>query len=443
MIPKSILFQRHILYAHLAAKTNKPTLCFIPGFRSDFISSKKSIAIYQYALQHGLGFLSWNHNPEGSVIDWFHDGLTLLQHISLKQHYFIGASMGLWISLLLSPKTLPQGILGIGGGVDFTERWLINEVPAKEQSNPNYIWQRPSLYDPKGYYEIPVSFLLNSRPALIMSKPIDNITCPVYLIHGALDHDVPIDISKELYHHLSASLPRVSFDLIQDGDHQLSRSQDLDFIKNNINIYKKKIKELMVDHRKRAERRRAYYESRLGDIQQLIRVIGVSSKVYPDAEQFYYHENPDNLMNWQGNQDIKIDRFDGRSLLDFVPDASRGYGNIPKEEREMQDELNFERYHDLIEAERLNADRLAEVDEEWTKLLDRHQAKLALINSQEKGSNTKSRGFGFDYGTTKVKEEDLEDDTESQLLKDILFFFKKKKKTLTLFHCYYFFVLNC
>ncbi|GAA5813529.1 hypothetical protein MFLAVUS_007007 [Mucor flavus] len=161
----------------------------------------------------------------------------------------------------------------------------------------------------------------------------------------------------------------------------------------------------MVDHRKRAERRRAYYESRLGDIQQLIRVIGVSSKVYPDAEQFYYHENPDNLMNWQGNQDIKIDRFDGRSLLDFVPDASRGYGHIPKEEREMQDELNFERYHDLIEAERLNvseADRLAEVDEEWTKLLDRHQAKLALINSQEKGSNTKSRGFGFDYGTTKV-----------------------------------------
>lgn len=49
--------------------------------------------------------------------------------------------------------------------------------------------------------------------------------------------------------------------------------------------------------------------------------------------------------------------FDGRSLLDFVPEASRGYGNIPREEREMQDELNFERYHDLIEAERLNGKR--------------------------------------------------------------------------------------
>ncbi|KAI7895992.1 uncharacterized protein EV154DRAFT_476718 [Mucor mucedo] len=183
----------------------------------------------------------------------------------------------------------------------------------------------------------------------------------------------------------------------------------------------KRIKELMVDHRKRAERRRAYYESRLGDPQQLIRVIGVSSKVYPDAEQFYYHENPDNLQ-------YAMASFDGRSLLDFVPETStrRGFSDVTKEEREMADELNFERYHDLIEAERLNvseADRLAEVDEEWTKLLDRHQAKLALLNTKEKGSSSKGRTFGFDYGTSKMKEEDLDDDTEqeSQLLKDILF----------------------
>lgn len=86
--------------------------------------------------------------------------------------------------------------------------------------------------------------------------------------------------------------------------------------------------------------------------------------------------------------------------MDFVPEAlptKKGYS-----EEEMSDELNFERYHDLIEAERLNgryfllgkklifmacivteAERLAEVEEEWTKLLDRHQAKLALLKDQE------------------------------------------------------------
>ncbi|KAL7335513.1 hypothetical protein PS15p_200973 [Mucor circinelloides] len=193
----------------------------------------------------------------------------------------------------------------------------------------------------------------------------------------------------------------------------------------------KRIRELMVDHRKRAERRRAYFESRLGDPQQLIRVIGSSTKIYPDAEQFYYHENPENLMLWQANSDIKIDRFDGRSLLDFVPEANVGANlqNISREDRELADELNFERYHDLIEAERLDvteSDRLAEVDEEWTKLLDRHQAKLALIKNDKKPANTnKGRTFGFDYGTNKVSadddvdgEDDYDDDKESQLLKE-------------------------
>ncbi|KAG1052928.1 hypothetical protein G6F43_004960 [Rhizopus delemar] len=161
----------------------------------------------------------------------------------------------------------------------------------------------------------------------------------------------------------------------------------------------KRIKDLMANHKRRAERRRAYHESRLGDPQQLLRVIGSSLKLYPDAEQFYYHENPENLMAWQGNPDIKIDRFDGRSLLDFVPEPVQGL----KENNEDSDELNFERYRDLIEADRLNiteAERLAQVEEEWTKLLDRHQAKLALIDrASNKG---KSNAIGFDYGTTKV-----------------------------------------
>ncbi|CEP09356.1 hypothetical protein [Parasitella parasitica] len=171
-------------------------------------------------------------------------------------------------------------------------------------------------------------------------------------------------------------------------------------------------------------RRSTDMHQKLGDPQQLIRVIGSSTKLYPDAEQFYYHENPENL-------------FDGRSLLDFVPEANVAANllNLSREDREMADELNFERYHDLIEAERLNvteSDRLTAVDEEWTKLLDRHQAKLALIKGDKKpasinngGNNPRGRTFGFDYGTTKVVpiDDDEEDDEydaekESQLLKE-------------------------
>lgn len=237
MIPKTTLFQRPILHAHLLAKPNKPTLCFIPGFRSNFISSKKSIVIYEYALRHGLGYVSWNHNEQGSVMDWYQDGLRLMTQLGLKDHYYIGASMGLWISLLLGPKTFPKGILGIGGGVDFTERWLMTEVPEKEREDPNFVWRRPSSYDPKGYYEIPVSFLLDSRPALIMQKKKLMIPCPIYLIHGVLDHDVPINTAKALRQHLlsCSTKEEVTLDQIKDGDHQLSRPEDLEFICHKIN----------------------------------------------------------------------------------------------------------------------------------------------------------------------------------------------------------------
>ncbi|KAL1917385.1 uncharacterized protein VTP21DRAFT_5041 [Calcarisporiella thermophila] len=57
----------------------------------------------------------------------------------------------------------------------------------------------------------------------------------------------------------------------------------------------KKIKELMVDHKKRAERRKAYYESQLGDPSQLLRIIGRKTRLHPDAESFYFMENNENL----------------------------------------------------------------------------------------------------------------------------------------------------
>ncbi|KAI9480616.1 MAG: alternative splicing regulator-domain-containing protein [Benjaminiella poitrasii] len=446
MIPSEIIKinDKGITFAHKNGSLHTSViLCFIPGFMSDFATSKKAQMVYDVAKEHDLGFLSWNHKGMSSVVDWYRDGLSLL--CDDNSYYFIGASMGLWISLLIAGASSSldiRGIIGIGGSIDFTERWLTTEVIPKNYVD-NDVWRRPSEYTEEGYYEIPISFLLNSRPALLMSlKQQKNpllISCPIWLIHGAQDKDVTIQEAKEIANYLSKR-NYVYFYQIKDGDHRLSRSQDLDFvgifnlIKKSLEkkINKKIIRELMADHRKRAERRRAFYESRLGDPQQLIRVIGSSSKLYPDAEQFYYHENPDNLMPWQGNPDIKIDRFDGRSLLEYMPESNikiikNGYRDFSKEDREMSDELNFERYHDLIEAERLNvteAERLAEIEEEWTKLLDRHQAKLALLKNQE--SNNKNGSFGYDYGTGKISEEELyqdnNDEKASRLLKDILLY---------------------
>ncbi|KAG4103843.1 hypothetical protein H8356DRAFT_927883 [Neocallimastix lanati (nom. inval.)] len=114
----------------------------------------------------------------------------------------------------------------------------------------------------------------------------------------------------------------------------------------------------MVDHKKRVERRKAYYESKLGDPSQLLRIVGSAVKIIPDAESYYYHENLDNL-------------FDGRTLLDFISEVPPN-PNFKSEDDTIQEELNFERYADLINNERLQVedkDCLEEIEREWNNIL--------------------------------------------------------------------------
>jgi pimeloyl-ACP methyl ester carboxylesterase len=239
MIPKQIINtlrinNRLITYTYRApAHPKNTTLCFIPGFRSDFITSKKALMVHEYSMQQGFGFLSWNHsNQASSVVDWYQDGLSLIQRYDHTNLYVIGASMGLWIALLISTQIKLSAIMGIGGGIDFTERWLNEEVPLQHQQDMDYIWKRPSEYDPSGFYDIAVSFLIKSRPALLLSNQKDlQIQCQnVYLIHGTLDQDVPIQNVKHYHDYLTGLLCNVSVFEISDGNHQLSRSQDLQAI---------------------------------------------------------------------------------------------------------------------------------------------------------------------------------------------------------------------
>ncbi|KAF7722341.1 hypothetical protein EC973_003431 [Apophysomyces ossiformis] len=140
--------------------------------------------------------------------------------------------MGTWLALLIASKSKlrPQvkGIIGIGAGVDFTERWLTQEVPPIHHQDLNYVWRRPSAYAPEGYYSIPVRFLLESRNALILPDKHFHVECPVQFIHGHDDKDVPLTHVQQLRNRLIAtSSTRISLEVIKHGDHRLSRPQDL------------------------------------------------------------------------------------------------------------------------------------------------------------------------------------------------------------------------
>jgi len=109
----------------------------------------------------------------------------------------------------------------------------------------------------------------------------------------------------------------------------------------------KKIRGIMVDHKKRAERRREYYEKIKQDPAQFLQISGRSCKLHIDHNAIG-PEPPNVMMPWQGNAEISIDRFDVRAHLDYIADVQIEENTYPEESKEMRP-LNYERYRILIQ----------------------------------------------------------------------------------------------
>ncbi|OVA15821.1 Suppressor of white apricot N-terminal domain [Macleaya cordata] len=117
----------------------------------------------------------------------------------------------------------------------------------------------------------------------------------------------------------------------------------------------RKVHDLMDAARKRAQRRAVFLAKRRGDPQQSLLVVGSRCRTYRDDGLYQATQDQQGLIPWNGKQDILIDRFDGRALLDFIRSSdSRNFRAQSKtdEEEELEEFVNFERYRDLIKHRR-------------------------------------------------------------------------------------------
>ncbi|XP_038722931.1 CLK4-associating serine/arginine rich protein [Tripterygium wilfordii] len=117
----------------------------------------------------------------------------------------------------------------------------------------------------------------------------------------------------------------------------------------------RKVHDMMDAARKRAQRRAVFLAKRRGDPQQSIQVMGSRCRTYRDDALYQATQDQQGLIPWNGKQDILIDRFDGRALLDFIRESgSRHFRPQEKseEEEELEEFVNFERYRDLIKHRR-------------------------------------------------------------------------------------------
>lgn len=222
-----------IAYNRLVGKN--PGVVFLHGFKSDR-SGGKALAVEAFCRDRGQAFLRFDcqgHGEssglfeEGSIGLWLEDALAAFDALTEGPQILVGSSMGGWLALLLALQR-PQrvaGLLGLAAAADFTED-LIFDAFTPRQKTQLLSEGRVLIEDCYGGAPYPITRQLieEGRRHLLLHGPI-GVVCPVRLIHGLADADVPWRTALRLQEHLTG--PDVEVTLVKGGGHRLSEPQDI------------------------------------------------------------------------------------------------------------------------------------------------------------------------------------------------------------------------
>lgn len=212
-----------------------PTVVWLGGFKSDMTGTKAE-ALADWALAQGRAYVRFDYFghgassgdfADGTITRWREDALAVLNELTAGPLVLVGSSMGGWIACLAAmalPRRVRAMVL-VAPAPDFTEKLMTPEIPPEGHAAlaADGVWLRPSEYgDP---YPITRNLLEDgARWSILGSEPIP-IEVPVRILQGGDDPDVPWRHALELAQGLKSD--DVVFTLIKDGDHRLSRPQDI------------------------------------------------------------------------------------------------------------------------------------------------------------------------------------------------------------------------
>lgn len=218
-----------LAYRHLPGRG--PTLVFLPGYKSD-MQGGKAQALAAWAADKGQAMLRLDYSgcgesegtfENGTLDIWRDDVLAVIAQAKVGPIILIGSSLGGWLMLLLAEALGEQvtAMVGIAAAPDFTD-WDFDDADRATIAATGRI-ERPSDY---GYEPMVITqgFWQSGQSNLRLTGKI-GIDCPVRLIHGQCDPDVPWETSLKLAAALRSS--DVQTILLKDGDHRLSRDQDI------------------------------------------------------------------------------------------------------------------------------------------------------------------------------------------------------------------------
>lgn len=222
---------------------NAPGVVWLGGYRSDMLGTKAE-TLSAWAAGTGQAFLRHDYSGHGESGGAFHDGtistwlaqsLAVFRAFTQGPQIVVGSSMGAWIALRLAQELQKSGEADRLGGLvllapapDFTKELIEPKLTRKQRkalAEQGY-FEEPSEYDASPYVYTRALFEDGERN-LVMTGPIET-HCPVHILQGLADPDVPHTHALKL----AGMLPSddVTLALIPDGDHRLSRPQDLEML---------------------------------------------------------------------------------------------------------------------------------------------------------------------------------------------------------------------
>ena len=236
--------QPDLAYVHIPeaeSDTKSPLVMFCGGYRSD-MEGTKALYLQEQCEKRGQAYLRFDYSghgqsegafEDGTIGAWAADAMAVLDNVTKGPVVVVGSSMGGWMALLLGRARggVVQGVVGVAAAPDFSEDLFarLTSEQQDEMMTSGFVNVENDYSDEPYHYSR--AFYEEAKTHLLLNEP-QTVDFPIRLIQGMKDADVPWEMAAKIQKTYSGADVDIVF--VDDGDHRLSRPEDLELIDREV-----------------------------------------------------------------------------------------------------------------------------------------------------------------------------------------------------------------